>query len=84
MTQSASRRVVVCKGTEPHPGKHSGRIRLWAFGYPSLALLLETSEGAVRQLVHEGTLDPADLESVLQYVARRRGWQTTSSQPKPT
>jgi hypothetical protein len=84
MPQTTSRRVVICNGTDPHPGKHSGRIRLWAFGYPSLALLLETSEGAVRQLVHDRVLDPADLESVLQYVARRRGWQTRSDQPKPT
>lgn len=65
----------MCKGTPANPGKSSGRTRLWAFGYPTLAALLNTTEGAVRQLVHDpdSGFDPSDLESVFRHVAKRRG-----------
>lgn len=69
----------MCKGTPAHPGRGSGSTQLWAFGYPTLAKLLKTSEGAVRQAVHQGQFDPADLESVLQYVMKRRGCHHTST-----
>jgi hypothetical protein len=72
-----SRRVHVCTGTPAHPGRGSGSTQLWAFGYPTLALLLNTSENAVRQAVAERRFNPADLDSVLQYVARRLGWKTS-------
>lgn len=41
-----------------------GSPRLWAFGYKSLAALLGIKEGTVRQAVHQGRLDPSDLEMV--------------------
>lgn len=40
-----------------------------------MAQMLGVTENAVRQLVKRKTLDPADLESVFDYIAKRRGWR---------
>lgn len=47
-----------------------GRTRLWAYGYADLAMLLGVSEGAVRQLVRRGKLDPSSLASVVAFASR--------------
>lgn len=45
---------------------------LWGYGYTDLALLLGTSEGAVRQAVLRGSFDPGDLASVFAFFAKRQ------------
>jgi hypothetical protein len=61
------RTVVLCKGVPP-----TGRSRVWAFSYGSLAALLGLTKGTVRQMVFQGRLEPADLEQVcLAWLARR-------------
>jgi hypothetical protein len=57
--------VTLCEFTPESAGRHSGRgPRLWAFGYATLAKLFGMTEGAVRQAVCDGRLDPSDLEMV--------------------
>lgn len=58
---TTSRRNVITSGLVPK----QGRPRLWAFGYADLAKLYGLSEGAVRQRVSAGQLDPADLRSIV-------------------
>ena len=59
--------VTLCEGTPESTGKLGGRgPRLWAFGYEALAKLFGMTEGAVRQAVYDGRLDPSDLEAVCQ------------------
>ena len=57
--------VTLCEHTPESTGKLGGRgPKLWAFGYEALAKLFGMTEGAVRQAVYDGRLDPADLEMV--------------------
>lgn len=44
--------------------------KLWAYGYADLAILLGTSEEAVRQRVCRGDFDPGDLISVWEFCQR--------------
>ena len=53
-------------------GLEKARDRLWAYGYADLARLFGMTPSAVRQAVYRGSFDPGDLESVMQYAARRR------------
>lgn len=61
------RRAVVVTGRAPKGA------RLWAFGYADLAALLGIGEGALRNQVSAGKLDPLDLESICREWARRKG-----------
>lgn len=57
------RTVTLCEATSL--AQKDGRgPKLWAFGYSTLAKLLGLSENAIRQAVHQGRLDPSDLEMV--------------------
>ena len=59
------RTVTLCERTPT--SQQAGRgPELWAFGYRALAKLFGMTEGAVRQAVHQGRLDPSDLEAVCQ------------------
>lgn len=58
------RTVTLCEVEEAKPGMEGGSPRLWAFGYKTLAQILGVKEGTVRMAVHQGRLDPADLEMV--------------------
>ena len=60
------RYVRLCGGT-----KAKG-VKLWAFSYGSLADLLGVSEGAVRQMVNRGQLDPHSLESICEAWRKRQ------------
>lgn len=62
---SSHRRVRLCKMTPRNPGS-GGRSTLWAFGLLDLAALLGLKPDTVRKLVASGTLDPADLESIME------------------
>jgi hypothetical protein len=65
MVDKERRTVTLCEFTPQSAGMHAGRgPRLWAFGYTTLAKLFGMKEGALRQAVSEGRLDPADLEMV--------------------
>ena len=62
------RRVVEMNRGKPGTG---GRPRVWAYDYRELARVFRMSEGAVRQAVRRKRFDPAHLESVLAFAARR-------------
>lgn len=63
------RTVVLCRGVPP-----KGRSRVWAFGYADLSKLLGKSQAALRMAVHQGRLDPTDLEAIcLEWLRRRVG-----------
>lgn len=70
MSRRAPSRVTICRVSrrltvipcDRVPRK--GRSRLWAYGYADLAALLGTTEGAARQAVARGTLNPKDLRAV--------------------
>ena len=65
--------VTLVRGTPgPAFGNHE---RMYAYSVSTLALLLGIKPASVRQAVFRGRLDPSDLESVLRYVAGRRGWK---------
>jgi len=62
-----------------------GRTRLWAFGVPDLAAVGGCSEQVVHSAIHEGVLNPFDLESVLWWWYKRarssdyrRSWQDSA------
>lgn len=71
------RSVILCHGTA-----RRGRRRLWAFGYEALAALTGLSEGSLRNMVAAGTLDPANLEAVVE-LTLRRGRPSPSRSPPP-
>lgn len=58
--------------TLPTSSRGNHWVRLWAYGHADLAALLETSEGAVRQAVHEKRFDPSDLRSIVNYLLERK------------
>ncbi len=65
MADKERRTVTLCEFTPESAGMGAGRgPRLWGFGYTTLANLFGMTEGAVRQAVHGGRLDPSDLEMV--------------------
>lgn len=69
--------VTLVRGaTRPRFGNHE---KLFAYSYCSIALMLGIETKSVRQAVTRGAFDPTDLESVLSYVAKRRGWLRTRS-----
>ena len=69
----ARRVVTTCRHVPVSRGLTAGggHPRLYAFSYADLAVLLDTSPGAVRTLVASGRLDPTNLESVCRAWARR-------------
>jgi hypothetical protein len=64
------RMVTLCEGVSK-ARRSGGPVRLWAYGYDSLAALLGTSTGALRQVISRGQLDPANLDSVCRYWLKR-------------
>ena len=78
---SVRRKRMVTLSVEASRRLYDRRAQLWAFGYPELAALLETTEGAVRALVARGRINPANLADVChewerrQARRRRRGYQ---------
>jgi hypothetical protein len=52
-----------------------GRPKLWGYSYPDLAALFGMTEGAVRQAVFDGRLDPASLDAVVSFAVKRRARQ---------
>ena len=64
MSVKERRTVTLCEHTEPNAGLLGRGPRLWAFGYADLAQLFQVSEGAVRQAVHDGRLDPSNLKAL--------------------
>lgn len=74
------RTVKLCVGTKPGTKGKGGNSKLWAFGYSSLAGLLDMSELAVRKAVSRGDMSPADLKSVMEfYVQYVRKSETPST-----
>lgn len=45
--------------------------KVWGYSYTDIAQAAGTTEGAVRVAVYEGRLDPSDLASVVDWIARR-------------
>lgn len=71
MAKRLPRRSVITSS----PLRSGERLRLWAYGYADLAALLGTTEGAVRQLVRRGRLDPKDLRAVCE------AWRAREDRP---
>ncbi len=64
------RTVNLCEGTAQGRGMDTGPVKLWAFGYDTLAHLFGTSLEAIRKRVQRGTIDPTDLKSLIESYIR--------------
>lgn len=73
-------RVTLCRWAKPNSGVRDestregvgGSVRLFAFSWQDLAVLLGVKSETAQKLAADGAFDPQDLESIAAFWLRRR------------
>lgn len=68
--KTSVRATIIYGGSRGH-GK-----KLWAYSYEEIAEAAETSNAAVRQAVYKKEFDPARLDSIVNWIIRRRSQES--------
>lgn len=63
------RSVILGKHTPSARGKRTGAVKLFAYDVTAIAAACGKSEAAVTKAIQRKKFDPADLESVIRYIA---------------